>query len=121
MNIFGHEYGFMLTVGASAEIAEMCPDGDIGRIGEIADAKTADAIRFTAKFVAAMARGFDDAERFAGREITHEPLTAEMVMALPATAIQDIQAEAFAAFRESMKTTVEVAPSKKKVASRSKA
>ena len=30
MKIFGEEYGFALTVGASAEIADLCPDGGPG-------------------------------------------------------------------------------------------
>ena len=114
MNIFGNEYGFMLTVGASAEIAEMCPDGDLTRIGEVADAKTADTIRFTAKFVSAMAKGFDDAKRYAGEEVTHRPLTAEMVMSLPSADFQEIQAAAIAAFKDGLQQTVEVAPPKKK-------
>lgn len=115
MVIFGEEYGFMLTIGASAAIADLCPDGDLSRIEEVLDEnKVAKVINFTAHFCEAMAKGFDDARRFSGEEVTHRPLTADMVLALPKDAFQDVQAAAIAAFRGDTETTVEVAPSKKK-------
>ena len=114
MNIYGQEYGFMLTVGASAEIADLCPDGDLARMGELLEGRISQTINFTAAFVAAMAKGFDDAKRFAGEEVTHRPLTAEMVKSLPSDVFREVQAAALASFQGDTKTTVEVAPSKKK-------
>lgn len=115
MKIFDDEYGFMLTVGASAEISDLCPDGDLERIGELLDeSKLSTTINFTVNLICAMAKGFDDAKRYAGEEVTHRPLTADMVKALPSNVFKEVQSAAFAAFRESMKTTVEVAPAKKK-------
>lgn len=113
MVIFGEEYGFMLTVGASAAIADLCPDGDLTRIGEVLEGKTGDVIRFTARFIVEMAKGFDDARHFAGEEITHKPLTIEMVMALPSEVFKEAESAAVIAFRGDTKTTVEVAPPKK--------
>lgn len=114
MKIFGEDYGFMLTVGASAAIADLCPDGDLNRMGEVLQGKYSETIFFTAHYIEAMAKGFDDAKRYAGEEITHKPLTAEMVMALPSDVFKDVQAEALRAFKGDTETTVEVAPSKKK-------
>ena len=115
MVIFGEEYGFLLTIGASAAIAELCPDGDLARIQEVLDeTKLSQVINFTAHLCEAMAKGFDDAKRYAGEEVTHRPLTADMVLALPKDDFRDVQAAAIAAFRGDTKTTVEVAPSKKK-------
>ena len=113
MKIFDEEYGFMLTVGASAEIADLCPDGDLNRMGEVLQGRFSQTINFTASFIEAMAKGFDDAERFAGHSVTHKPLTADMVKALPSNVFKDVQAAALAAFRGDTETTVEVAPSKK--------
>ena len=57
MEIFGEEYGFKLTIGASAAIAELCPDGDLARIEEVLDEKrVAKVINFTASFIEAMAK-----------------------------------------------------------------
>lgn len=114
MTIFNEEYGFMLTIGATAKIADLCPDGDLNRMGEVLDGKTSDTINFTASFICAMAAGFDDARRFAGEEITHRPLTVEMVKALPGNVFNEVQSAALSAFKGDMEATVEVAPSKKK-------
>ena len=113
MEIFGEEYGFSLTVGASAEIADLCPDGDLNRMNEVLESRYSKAIDFTASFIVAMAKGFDDARRYAGEEITHKPLTADMVKALPSDVFGKVQAAALAAFKEDTRSTVEVAPSKK--------
>lgn len=114
MKIFDDEYGFMLTVGASAEIADLCPDGDLNRMGELLEGRFSDTVNFTASFIVAMAKGFDDARRFSGQEITHRPLTKEMLLSLPSDVFKDVQAAALAAFKGDTETTVEVAPSKKR-------
>lgn len=104
----------MLTVGASAEIAEMCPNGDITRIGEILDGRYSHTLKFLISFVVSMSKGYDAAKKLEGEEITHRTLTEEMVMALPNDVFKEAQAAAFEAFRADTKTSVEVAPSKKK-------
>lgn len=114
MKIFDDEYGFLLTVGASAEIADLCPDGDLNRMGELLEGRFSETVNFTASFIVAMAKGFDDARRFSGQEVTHKPLTKEMLLSLPSNAFRDIQNAALAAFKGDTETTVEVAPSKKR-------
>ena len=114
MEIFGEEYGFLLTVGASAEIADLCPDGDMKRIGEVLSGKMSDTIRFTASLIVALSKGFDDAKRFAGEEVTHKPLTVEMLLSLSSDIFKEVQDAAIAAYKAGTETTVQVAPSKKK-------
>lgn len=114
MKIFDDDYGFMLTVGASAEIADLCPDGDLNRMGELLEGRFSETVNFTAAFVVAMAKGFDDARRFSGEEVTHKPLTKEMMLALPSNVFKEVQNAALAAFKGDTETTVEVAPSKKR-------
>ena len=121
MVIFGEEYGFMLTVGASAAIADLCPDGDLNRMGEVLEGRVSNTINFTASFIEAMAKGFDDAKRYAGEEVTHRPLTADMVKALPSDVFKELQSAALASFRGDTKATVEVEPSKKEENDRTKA
>lgn len=114
MKIYGEEYGFMLTVGASAKIADLCPDGDLTRMSELLEGRFSQTVNFTAAFIEAMAAGFDDAKRYAGEEVTHKPLTADMVKALPSDVFKEVQSAALAAFRGDTKATVEVATPKKK-------
>lgn len=115
MNIFGNEYGFALTVGASAEISKLCPEGDLSRLGEVLSgdvfASTANA---GAEIVAAMAKAYDQAQKFSGKTIDHPPLTAEMVLALPQNAFMAVLSHAMSAFASDTAVTVEVEPSKKK-------
>lgn len=113
MNIFGEEYGFMLTVGASTAIARLCPDGDLNRMNEVLNGTFADAITFSASFIVAMANGYDDAKRFIGEEVTHKPLTLDMVMALPGNIFAEVQAAALAAFGSDINPTVEIDTKKK--------
>ena len=114
MKIFGEDYGFMLTIGASAAIAKLCPDGDISRMSEVIGGNYADAVNFSAKFIVAMANGYDEKKRFDGEEVSHKPLTIDMVMALPGSIFTEVQAAALAAFGEDIKPSVETKPSKKK-------
>ena len=114
MNIFGHEYGFMLTVGASEEISELCPDGDLSRLGEALEGSYSKTIGMVVKMVLSMSRAYDLARAFEGHPVDHPGLTAEMLKALPQSKFLAVQNEAMAAFRGDTKTTVEVEPSKKK-------
>ena len=114
MKIYGEEYGFMLTVGASALISDLCPDGDLTKMDALLNGRYSQTVNFTAAFIEAMAKGFDDAKRYAGEEITRKPLTAEMVKSLPIDVFRDVQAAALAAFKNDTTASVEVASSKKK-------
>lgn len=113
MNIFGQEYEFLLTIGASEKIAGLCPDGDMNRIGEMLDAKTADLIEFFVQFIFAMSEGSDENSRFWGKELNHDPMTIEKLRALSFKELKAIQEEAMKKFKEDMSPTVEVAPPKK--------
>ena len=57
---------------------------------------------------------YEDPTCYAGEEITHKPLTAEMVKSLPIDVFRDVQAAALAAFKNDTTASVEVASSKKK-------
>lgn len=113
MKIFGEEYGFLMTVGASTKIADLCPDGDLTRMGEMMEGKTSEMMKFSIKLILAMSEAYDASERFWGREVTHKPLSEEMLNALPLMELKKIQTEAVKAFKDGMETTVEVAPPKK--------
>ena len=114
MEIFGHDYKFSLTVGASAEVAELCPGGDLTKIGEALRGRFADTIEITARFIVALAAGYDAAQAFAGKPVEHPPLTVEMLKALPIADFKAVQAAAMASFQGDTKPSVEVEPSKKK-------
>lgn len=115
MKIFGHEYGFALTVGASAQISKLCPEGDLSRLGEVLSgsvfAETAEA---GAAIVVAMANAYDQMQKFSGNAVEHPPLTTEMLFALPQNEYMAVLNSAMSAFGSDTAVTVEVEPSKKK-------
>lgn len=115
MKIYGEEYGFALTVGASAEIADLCPDGDLNRIGEVLEGRFSETVNFNAKFIVAMSKGYDDAKKYSGEPLDHRPLTVEMILSLPQKQFIEVQDYALACFTADNKTTVEVEPPKKEV------
>jgi hypothetical protein len=115
MKIFGNQYDFALTVGASAKIAEMCPDGDLSRIGEVLSGNNfSETAKNGAEIVVAMASAADDVKRFEGVSVNRPALTVEMLFALSQADFMAAMTEAMSAFGRDSKPTIEVEPSKKK-------
>ena len=116
MLIHGKERGFALTVGASAEIADLCPDGDLKRLGEVLDGKYGEMLRSTAKIIVAMSRGYEDGKAFEDPGYKPDPLTDREVLSLTTEDFRRLQSEAMDAFQAGHKTTVETEPEKKTAA-----
>ena len=115
MKIFGNQYDFALTVGASAKIAEMCPDGDPSRIGEILSGDNFSATAKTsAEIMVVMASAADAVKRFEGVSATHPELTVEMLFALTQADFMAAMTEAMSAFGRDSKQTIEAEKKKKK-------
>lgn len=114
MNINGKEYGFKLTVGASIQIAKLCPNGDLARIAEAVEGGYEKQAETMAKIVSALSNGYAAAEEFAGRKA--ERLTPESVLSLSPDQFTEISAEAFRTFGVDVKGEIEVESSKKAAA-----
>lgn len=110
MKIKGKEVGFALTVGASIELAKICPNHEITRIGELFAEDYLANMENICKFIAIMSKGFKDAEALEGRNV--EMLTEEQVKALRPDELTAIMSEAMASFKSDGKGEVE-ADSKK--------
>lgn len=113
MKIHGREVGFMLTVGASAEIAKLCPSNDISRLGELFGDDYVASIDIVSKIVVALNKGFEMAKSFEEQGYQPKPLTHEELMTLTTPQLMELQREAMAAFKTDSEGTVEVAASKK--------
>lgn len=106
----GHEIHFKMTVGASIEIARLCPDGDISRVSEIFDQNHfAKTMENTAKFIVALHRGARRAEDGRDAELY---LTEDDIYNMDVSEVQELQLAAVAAFRRDGKTEVEIKPAK---------
>ena len=113
MEIFGKEYGFLLTVDALCTISEACPAHDINRIDEwIGD--TVYSIAQSMKVMApAMSKAYCDVMRETDPEFKGEPLTDRIVgMMLPAQ-IVDLQKAIAEAYKTGQETSIDTESKKK--------
>lgn len=113
MVIHGRERHFLLTVGASAEISEYCPDGDLSRLGEVFDQPYGKQMRAVAKIVAVLSRGYENAQKFADNGYNPCPMTVEEILSLDTATYQELTKEAMSAFTASVSTTIETKSAKK--------
>lgn len=112
MVVFGKERRFLLTVGASAEIAELCPDGDLSRLSEVLSAPYVQSMQSIARIIVALNKGYEQRQKFNGEEY-NDPLTVDMVMSLDTDEVRELQREALSAFRRDTKTTIKTESKKK--------
>lgn len=121
MQVHGREVGFRFTVGASAKISDLCPDGDISRLGEVLEGSYGKVVRDTVAIIVAMSEGYAAAlafEAFGRADIGGDwkpprPLTVDEVLSLRESEFIQLQQAALAAWSEDSKPTVEVEPEKK--------
>lgn len=113
MKIHGKERKFMLTVGASAEIADLCPDGDLAKLPKLLEGRYSAITKATAKIIAALNKGYEDARAFEAEGYEADPLTVAEIMTLSPAELKELQDEALAAFVADKQPTVEVKPAKK--------
>lgn len=112
MKVFGKELKFRRTVGATCDIAEACPDGDISRLSEMVDANNiSKSQKFIAKFIVAMNEGYERTKALNDPTYTPNPVTFEEIMCLDQDDLIDLVDEAMSAFNE-VKTTVTAVPKK---------
>lgn len=115
IEVFGRQYGLMMTVGASEEISKLCPGGKLENIYQVFDGKSdAEALDFSVKFICILSNAFDENAEFTGEKIDHPKLTDKMLKAMPAMDFAMLQGVAMGAIKESSESSVEVEPSKKK-------
>lgn len=98
MYINGREVNFLRTMGANAEIADLAPDGDIGKLGEIMQGLTAESIKVTAKFICALNKGYISNHKYADPTYDVNPLTLEEVLSLAEKDFMALVNEALSAY-----------------------
>ena len=87
------EIRFKATIDAVIAISELCPDGDVNRVGELVNGMNAEALRMSVKLISLLSDG---------------TLTEDELMKYEVSEIQALLDKAFAAFRKDQKPTVEV-------------
>lgn len=111
MKIGNREYGFRLTVGASMEIAKLCPGGDLSKIDEAIGNGYGEQAEAMARMIVALNHGYAAYEEFEGRKAFR--LTLENVLSLSPSVFTEMSQEAFRAFTGDIDGEIEVETEKK--------
>ncbi len=114
MNINGKEYGFKLTVGASVQIAKLCPGGDLSKIGTAIGNGYGEQAEAMAAMIVALNNGYCASEAFEGRKAPR--LTLEDVLSLSLSDFAELSVEAIKAFQRDVNGEIEVESEKKAAA-----
>lgn len=114
MKIYGKEYGFRLDVKGQADIAKLCPGGDIRRFNEIFKGGVSAAmIETVARVCVIMSEGYERRRCFEDLDHTFDPLTLDIAMSLDNAEFEQMQSEAMACYGADSTPTVETEPEKK--------
>lgn len=113
MKILGKEYGFLLSVGAEQELARLCPEGELGKLGEALRGNTESSIYAGKEVICILSRWYEKAQSFSDPGYEPQPLSHELLDLLPVATYREVQAEAMAAFARDRQQTVEAEDAKK--------
>lgn len=111
MNIFGHEYGMLYTVGAQQELAALCPDGDLTRLKEVTQGKISEVTPEAAKIPMILSDWHERAKSLEaateGGSYTPAPLSWDVIQMLTVQQFGELMGEAFLTMSRDMGRTVE--------------
>lgn len=114
MELNGREVGFRRSVLATVKIAEICPNKDITKLGEMLTGDIVTGLETAVTFVCALSEAYETHKKREDPTYTPNPLTAEEVYNETEEVLGDLIAEAIQAYQQDGKPTVETAPVKGK-------
>lgn len=107
MNIHGKNIQFAMTVGASLEIAKLCPDGDLQRVAELFGSDNyIKTVETSIKLMKVMNDAFVGIEKLNGREA--DVLTEEELLLLTPAELADATQELLKAFMSDTKGEMDI-------------
>lgn len=113
MIINGREIKFLRTVKTTSNIANMCPDKDINRIGELFSGDLSTTLETGAKFVHYLNEGYEMNKHFNDKTYQPQVIGVEEIMFLDDKTFTELINEAMAKISEGAEQLIEVEPSKK--------
>lgn len=120
MIIHGRECGFRFTVRASIEVAELCPEKDLGRLGELFEGTYQDIVAMFSKLAVILNKAYEEAVAFEGGGKPGKLITEEEIMFMTSQEFTVMKNEILEAIGGDTKRTVEAEPSKKNGAGKKK-
>lgn len=116
MKINGREIKFLRTVKATSDLARLCPDGDINRIGELFDGSDlATTIESGAKLIHFLNEGYEMHKAFTEPGYKPNIISVDEIMYLDDTTYTKLIESAMKGLGIGAETTIELQEPKKKV------
>lgn len=106
VNIYGKEIGFAFTVGAAKELADLCPDKDLSRLGEASGENLSDRLSFTIDLILILNKAWCAIKTLEGETVA--PVTREMLETLSPKKLMSIGTEAMQIIHEDSEGEIEV-------------
>lgn len=114
MKIRGREIGFLKTVKTICDLAEICPDKDIARIGDVFGGSIDVAQKNAAILIHSLNEGYEMNKHFDDREYEPNIITVEEILYLSQEEYQELLNEAMKVLNENNSTVEAEKPKKKK-------
>ena len=115
MKIHGREIKFLRTVKATADLAKLCPNGDINRIGELFSEKDiSTTIESGAKLIHFLNEGYEMNKQFMEPGYKPSIISVEEIMYLDDATYTSLIQSAMKGLGMGAETTIEVEEPKKK-------
>lgn len=114
MEINGREIKFLRTVKATADLAKLCPDGDIERMGELFNGSLSTTLETGAKIIHYLNEGYEMNRHFMDRSYQPKVLGVDEILYLDDKTFTDLMNSAMASMGVGAETTIELQENKKK-------
>lgn len=114
MEINGREIKFLRTVKATSDMAKLCPDENIERMGELFNGNLATTLETGAKIIHYLNEGYEMNKHFEDPSYQPQVLSVEQIMYLDDVTFTQLMQSAMASMGNGAETTIELQENKKK-------
>lgn len=114
MELNGREVGFRRSVYATTKIAEICPDRDVGKLGELLASDVVTGMETAITFVCALSEAYERHQKREDPGYTPNPITKDELLDESEDTLMALVNEAVKVYMTDGKVTVEAEPVKGK-------
>lgn len=114
MEINGREIKFLRTVKATSDMAKLCPDEDIERMGELFNGNLPTTLETGAKIIHYLNEGYEMNKHFEDPSYQPQILSVEQIMYLDDVTFTQLMQSAMAGMGNGAETSIELQENKKK-------
>lgn len=116
MIINGREIGFLRTVKATSDLAKLCPDGNIERLGDLFNGDLPTTLETGAQIIHFLNEGYEMNKHFNDRSYQPNIISVEEIMYLDDVTFTELMHSAMEGMGAGAETTIELEEPKKKEA-----